>query len=598
MKRIAIIFITVIACALLLVSCELPFDIPGMSREYTVTYYDGEEVYTEITSANGEVSDLPDAPEKGGYEFLGWFLSNGEDWDPDTHTEGDVKVYSKFKTLKYEIKYVDSLRAPNPNPKEYTAKDNIELQPLTKSGYNFVGWFTDAGRKEPFSGKIDAGSFGDLKLYTKWEEVTYTITLKVDGSTVGEVKYTVSDKTLDLPEVPERVGYSGSWIYDEALGDKVASAVYELISYKINYEGLFGASNVNNRNDYTIETSDFAIAPPSSNTDNFVGWYLDRECTILAPESVAKGSFGEITVYAKWNCDHDHVGTVKVKPLALKEGIMTYNCKNCLNSYEAPIPATKSIKLLSIGNSFSVDALEHLGGILVDLGVENITIMNLYIGGCTLDRHWNNMSTGGTEYTLYSFDRASLKMKTINKAANVEDTLALEDWDIITLQQQSANSGKPSSFGNLENVINFVRTREPGADLYWHMTWAYQEGDSRFGSNYNGSQVTMYEAIADTVNNVVLKTGAFVGVIPSGTAIQNMRTGSLGDNLNRDGLHLSYGAGRYTAAMTWAAILTGADISKVSWTPADYPDVALVLSEIKAAVKAAVAKPYEITDIG
>jgi uncharacterized repeat protein (TIGR02543 family) len=228
----------------------------------------------------------------------------------------------------------------------------------------------------------------------------YTYTSETKKFIVGvNINYTDSDKTLDLPEVPERVGYSGSWIYDEAPGDKVATAVYEPNVYKINYEGLFGASNMNNPKEYTIETGTFSIAPPSSNADSFIGWYLDRECTTPAPETVAKGSYGEITVYAKWNCDHDHVGTVKVKPLALKEGIMTYNCKNCLNSYEAPIPATKSIKLLSIGNSFSVDATEYLWKLCAFAGVVDLVVGRMHIGGCSLNTHMSNIESGENAYT-------------------------------------------------------------------------------------------------------------------------------------------------------------------------------------------------------
>ena len=597
MKKIFALFITVITCALLLVSCELPFELPGMSREYTVTYYDGDEVYAEITAMNGEASGYPEAPEKGGYEFLGWFLSNGEDWDADSHTEGNVSVYAKFKALKYKISYTDPFKAPNPNPKEYTAKDDIDIQPLTKQGYTFVGWFTDSGRKEPFSGKISAGSYGDLKLYAKWEAISYTITLKVDGDTVGEVKYTVSDKTLDLPEVPERIGYTGIWSYDEALGDKVATAVYEPTVYKINYEGLFGASNMNNPKEYTIETGTFSIAPPSSNADSFIGWYLDRECTTPAPESVAKGSYGEITVYAKWNCDHEHVGTVKVKPLALKDGIMTYNCKNCLNSYEDVISATKSIKLLAIGNSFSVDALEHIGGILVDLGVEDIVIMNLYIGGCSLDRHWDNMQQDLGAYTLYQYDASVKKMKSIDTEAKISDTLALEDWDIITIQQASSQSGKSERFNNLQNIIDYVTEREPKADIYWHMTWAYEAGYSGL-SAYEDSQMTMYSSILSVLDGIITKNPSIKGIIPSGTAIQNLRTSRLGDTLTRDGYHMSLGIGRYTLALTWAAYLTGGDnIDNVDWYPSAYPEIVTYLPEIKKAVKAALANPFEITDI-
>ena len=41
----------------------------------------------------------------------------------------------------------------------------------------------------------------------------------------------------------------------------------------------------------------------------------------------------------------------------------------------------------------------------------------------------------------------------------------------------------------------------------------------------------------------------------------------------------------------------GGQMVKVTWTPSDYPEVASVLSEIKWAVKTAIAKPYEITDL-
>ena len=597
MKKLIVFLIVATLSLPVLVGCELPFDLPFLGGKDEVTFsLDGEVYATAAPNDDGSIT-LPTDPEKEGFEFRGWFNENDERWYPDTYTGGEINVHAKFKAIEYSIKYTDPLKVSNPNPRSYTADDGAVIEPLTKDGYDFVGWFLDRGGKEAFSGVIEKGATGDLQLFAKWNLKTYSATFMVEGVKVGEAEFNVSQDKLDEPAIPEKLGYSGSWSYEIKAENITATAVYTPVQYKIEYVGLFGAVNAYNPATYTIETESFELKAPTTNTDSFLGWYLERECINPASVSILKGSTGDITVYAKWNCDHDFVGTVKVKPLAFKEGVMEYNCKNCLQSYEEKIKATGTVKLLAIGNSFSQDALQHLGGILVDLGVEEIVIMNLYIGGCTLDRHWNNMSTGGTEYTLYSFDRASLTMKTVDKAANVEDTLALEDWDIVTLQQQSGNSGKPESFGNLQNIINFIRAREPKADLYWHMTWAYQEGDSRFGTNYGNSQVTMFEAIASTVNNVVLPTGAFVGVIPSGTAIQNMRTGSLGDNLNRDGLHLSYGAGRYTAALTWAAVLTGGDIDTVTWTPENYPDVAAVLAEIKEAVKAAVAKPYEITEL-
>ena len=51
----------------------------------------------------------------------------------------------------------------------------------------------------------------------------------------------------------------------------------------------------------------------------------------------------------------------------------------------------KSVKILAIGNSFSDDAMEHLAVILKGAGVENISLGNLYIGGCSLETHYNNI---------------------------------------------------------------------------------------------------------------------------------------------------------------------------------------------------------------
>ena len=52
------------------------------------------------------------------------------------------------------------------------------------------------------------------------------------------------------------------------------------------------------------------------------------------------------------------------------------------------LPTTvKSVKILAIGNSFSKDAMEHLYTVLKAEGVEEILLGNLYIGGCTLDKH-------------------------------------------------------------------------------------------------------------------------------------------------------------------------------------------------------------------
>jgi hypothetical protein len=129
------------------------------------------------------------------------------------------------------------------------------------------------------------------------------------------------------------------------------------------------------------------------------------------------------------------------------------------------------------------------------------------------------------------------------------------------------------------------------------MTWAYQQDSTHSGfANYGFKQDNMYKAITDAVSSTILTNDSFAGFIPSGTAIQNMRTSYLGDTLTRDGYHLSNGIGRYAAGMMWAKILTGESIDGVTRVKKEFKDeVTACLDVIKECVNNAAAKPLEVT---
>jgi hypothetical protein len=61
----------------------------------------------------------------------------------------------------------------------------------------------------------------------------------------------------------------------------------------------------------------------------------------------------------------------------------------------------KSLKILAIGNSFSIDAMQYLYQIAEDAGVEEIVLGNLYIGGCSLSTHLDNSLHGNPHYDYY-----------------------------------------------------------------------------------------------------------------------------------------------------------------------------------------------------
>lgn len=258
-----------------------------------------------------------------------------------------------------------------------------------------------------------------------------------------------------------------------------------------------------------------------------------------------------------------------------------------------------SIKILAVGNSFSVDAMEHLAVILKDAGVKEVVLGNLYIAGCSVWNHWNHTSNGAKEnqadYKFY----VNKGNGWTNSMETMKTGLLYEDWDIITLQQVSQWSGKPDELSKLPALIDYVKATTPNkeAKLFWHMTWAYESTFSnadKFGY-YNNDQMTMYNAITDLVQTKINTNASFTGFIPSGTAIQNLRTSYLGDTLTRDGYHMSLDIGRYTAALMWFKELTGAPISGITAVPTAYPNITEHLPAIKDAVNNAYTNKLQVT---
>ena len=211
----------------------------------------------------------------------------------------------------------------------------------------------------------------------------------------------------------------------------------------------------------------------------------------------------------------------------------------------------KQIKLLAIGNSFSEDALEHyLHGLAAASG-DTIIIGNMYIGGCSLERHYNNSINNSS---TYSYRKIIDGVKTTTPDFNLIDAIVDEDWDYISLQQVSSLSGQLESyFPYINHLIEFVKehSTNPDVDFVLHATWAYEQSSTHAGfANYDNDQVSMYNAIIDATNRVANETGIKI-IIPAGTAIQNGRTTSLGDTFCSDGYHLEHNYGRYTASCAW-----------------------------------------------
>ena len=293
---------------------------------------------------------------------------------------------------------------------------------------------------------------------------------------------------------------------------------------------------------------------------------------------------------------HTYTREVTVAAKTFTEGKAVNTC-SCGESYNETIAPTKTLRLLAVGNSFAIDALTHLCKVARDAGVENITLGYLHIGGCTLDIHYANMSGNVAAYTFGVSNAAGTKMENYNGGEKVTASFGLTyaDWDYITIQQGSHDSGLASTYAPLNDGIAYIRGFNTHAELLWHMTWAYAAGSTHSGfANYGNDQVTMYNAILSAVQSQILTNTNIVGIIPSGTTIQNMRNTHLGDTINRDGYHLTTGIGRYAAALTYLVAVTGYDLA--DFVPTGLADdVATHMPCITESVTNAIANPFAVT---
>ena len=255
----------------------------------------------------------------------------------------------------------------------------------------------------------------------------------------------------------------------------------------------------------------------------------------------------------------------------------------------------KTVRILAIGNSFSQDAVEQYLHELAEAEGISTIIGNMFIGGCSLERHVKNARDNAPAYAYRKIGTDGKKRE--KGKMSLETVLADEDWDYVSLQQASPFSGMYETYeASLPELIEYVKARLPKkTKLMLHQTWAYASTSRHTGfKNYNCNQLTMYQAIADAVKKAA-KANKIKIVIPSGTAIQNARTSFIGDHLNRDGYHLDVKIGRYTAACTWFERIFKHNVVGNPYTPEGLDEARKAVAQ--KAAHAAVKHPYKVTDL-
>ena len=225
------------------------------------------------------------------------------------------------------------------------------------------------------------------------------------------------------------------------------------------------------------------------------------------------------------------------------------------------------IKMLSIGNSFSQDALFYFRGLADDAGIE-VDVWHMCIGGCSLERHYNNMMG---DMAIYGFSVNGER----RPDAALSEVIETEQFDIVTIQQVSHMSGLYSTYHPyVDALAEYIRKHQPNAKLWLHKTWAYEIDSSHTGfAPYSKNQEIMYKAICKVVEKVNDEVN-FDGIIPSGDVIQALRSKPEFNypqepSLCRDGFHMHLLYGRYAVAATWFETLLGGNILESNFATFD-----------------------------
>ena len=209
--------------------------------------------------------------------------------------------------------------------------------------------------------------------------------------------------------------------------------------------------------------------------------------------------------------------------------------------------------ILSIGNSFSQDAQRYLNRIAKADGVV-LNTFNLFIGGCSLSRHYRNMLGDKKEYFLY------MNGESTGFYVSIKEALLNRDWDVVTVQQASLKSPYYETYQPyLNKLVEYIKLCSPKAEIAVHETWAYEENSQKLNEQMGYAHHTdMYNDIKNAYKKAYEDCGAKI-YLPSGELMQKLIENGI-EKVHRDSFHLGLGIGRYAAGLLWYKVLTGNDV--------------------------------------
>ncbi len=276
-----------------------------VSKTYKIAYY-------------GKPIEALPTPTRAYYTFDGWYTeaNGGTMVTPDTffNRVEDITLYAHWNLITSTVSFDANGGTVEPASKTVDSNGTYgELPVPVKTGYDFLGWYTDEGTK--VISETAYNSVEDATLYAHWALSSFTLNFDANGGTVSEASKTAYYETAvgALP-VPSRTYYTFNGWFTEATGgtevtaetafssveDVTIYAQWTLNSFVVTFDANGGTVDTAELRAYCGQALG-ALPTPVLDYYTFDGWYTAAESDGTEVTSETVYTVAEnITLYAHW----------------------------------------------------------------------------------------------------------------------------------------------------------------------------------------------------------------------------------------------------------------------------------------------------------
>ena len=246
----------------------------------------------------GEKVVKPADPSKEGHTFAGWFVDEACTalFNFDTAIAADMNIYAGWTINSYTVSFSDA----DDQTVDFGGKAVKPADP-SKEGYTFGGWFVDEECTVAYD--FDAAVTADVKLFAKWDIITFTVTF--DGANVDAQTIIYGEKVAN-PGIPVVSGYVfGGWYADAGYAEEfdfdaeifADTTIYAKWTKLHNVSFVMGVGPAVDAIEVLDgETFDLPVVPEVKDYI-FSGWYTDADFEVAY---VGGPVTADVVLYAKW----------------------------------------------------------------------------------------------------------------------------------------------------------------------------------------------------------------------------------------------------------------------------------------------------------